>query len=127
MVVKRSKDLQLGLLLSVAAATLATSGCGGSNLMARRCVDGNGLIAEDGRCTDQDRSGPIPPGGGYPYRWYYGGPVGYVPVGQQASGGSYEAPAGATSFSQPTSGTTVRGVFGGSAGGHGEAGGGAGE
>ena len=96
---------------------MAMAGCGGSNLTARRCVDGSAAIVDDRDCDDEDRQGPVSAGGVYPYRWYYGGPSGYMPVGQQVGGGSFDRPAGESSFSQPTSGTTVRGVFGGSASG----------
>ena len=46
------------------------------NAMARRCVDGSSAIVAD------------------PYRWYYGGPSGFLPVGQQVGGGTFERPAG---------------------------------
>jgi hypothetical protein len=95
--VKRTKDLNLGLLASVAAATLAMSGCGGPgmpNAMARRCVDGSSAIVDDRYCDDEDRRGPVSAGSYYPYRWYYGGPSGFLPVGQQVGGGTFERPAG---------------------------------
>jgi hypothetical protein len=85
--------------------------------MARRCVDGKVAVVDDRYCDDQDRRGPVSTGGYYPYRWYYGGSGGYVPVGQQVSGGSFDRPAGVSTFSSPTSGGTIRGVFGGSASG----------
>ena len=112
---RRTKDLNIGLLTSIAAATLAMSGCA-RNIMPRRCVDENSQVVADQSCEDQDRRGPVAAGGAYPYRWYYGGSSGYVPPGSVVRGGSYEAPEGVTTFAQPTSGHTVTGVFGHSSG-----------
>src|SRR5512138_2664720 len=108
---RRTRDLQLGLLTSAAAAVLGLSGCS-SGSVPRRCVDGGGLVVADRYCDEEDRGGPVA-GGYYPYRWYYGGPSGYVPTGSHVSGGSYTRPSGVASFAHPTSGGTVRGVFGG--------------
>jgi hypothetical protein len=116
--VRRTKDLNIGLLASIAAATLAMSGCG-SPVGVRRCVDQNLKVVADDNCEDRDRAGPVTIGGVYPYRWYYGGSSGYIPPGGVVGEGSFASPEGVSTFAQPTSGKTVYGVFGGSA--HGEA------
>ena len=116
---RRTRDLNIGLLASIAAATLAVSGCGPA-ASPRRCVDDKSAVVADEYCEDKDRRGPVATGGYYPFRWYYGGGSSYMPPGTVVSGGSFEPPAGAISFSHPTSGGTVHGVFGGSAHGGGE-------
>jgi len=89
--------------------------------MPRRCVDANSKVVADQSCEDEDRRGPVTTGGVYPYRWYYGGGSSYVPPGTVVNGGSYTPPEGVSTFAQPTSGHTVTGVFGSSAGAHGGA------
>ena len=115
---RRTKDLNLGLLASIAAATLAMTGCAGKP-MPRRCIDADQRVVSDDKCDQSEGQGPVTTGGVYPYRWYYGGSSGYLPVGTGVSGGSVTRPEGVSTFSQPTSGTTVSGVFGSSAASHG--------
>lgn len=112
------KDLNISLLTSIAAAMLSMPGCG-PTAPPRRCVDGKSAVVADENCEDQDRRGPVATGGHYPFRWYYGGGSGYVPPGSIVSGGSFAPPEGVTSFSHPTSGGTVHGIFGSSASGSG--------
>jgi hypothetical protein len=101
---RRSREVKLGLVSATAALLI---GCGQGQY--RQCVDQNQVVVNDRYCQQ-----PTP----YPYRWYYysRGSRMYAPSGGHATGGSYSAPA--------SSGTT-RGVFGGTAEGHGA--GGAGE
>ena len=110
---RRTKDLRIGLLASVAAATLAMTGCQ-SESVPRRCVDADSKVVADDLC--QSQTGPVGYGGYYPYRWYYGGGSAPFSPGSRVTGGSYTPPAGASSFSSPTPGATVHGVFGSSAG-----------
>jgi hypothetical protein len=118
---KRSKEIRLGLLASTAAALI---GCDSQPHydVHRQCVDANQVVVDNRYCEQQPRGTPM----GYPYRWYYYGGSNYghsiyvpAPFGQRASGGSFASPAGSPSG-------TVRGMFGGTAEGHGF-GGGAGE
>jgi hypothetical protein len=112
---RQTRDLNIGLLASIAAATLAMTGCG-PKTVARRCVDTRSAVVSDDWCEDESRRGPVAAGGFYPYRWYYGGSRAYAPPGTVMSGGSYNRPAGVSSFSHPTAtGGTTRGMFGGSA------------
>ena len=119
---RRTKDLNISLLASIAAATLAMTGCT-VKATPRRCVDENQKVVADENCEqdgDRDR-GPVASGGIYPYRWYYGGSSTYIPPGGVAAGGSFTPPEGVSTFAQPTSGRTVTGVFGGHSAGGGEA------
>jgi hypothetical protein len=113
-IVRRTKELHIGLLASIAAATLAMAGCRGcgtSHAVSRRCVDGSVTVVEDRYCD-----GPVSTSGSYPYRWYYGGSSSYARTGQSVAGGSFDKPAGASAGSHSVSSGSVRGVFGGSAG-----------
>lgn len=125
---KRTKEVRLGLLASTAAMMM---GCGPQQPphydVHRQCVDQNQVVVADRYCEQQN--GATSTFDSSPYRWYYyGGGYYYghsttyipVPFGSRASGGSFSPPAVASSG-------TVRGVFGGTAEGHGFAGEGAGE
>lgn len=115
---KRSKDIKLGLLAATAAAL---AGCGTVNQphydVRRQCVDTNQVVVDDRYC--RQTSGGTSVGHVYPYRWYYYGGGSPGPYGSRAAGGSYSAPAASAASSG-----TVRGVFGGTAAGHGFGGGG---
>jgi len=106
---KRTRQVKLTLLASLAAFL---TGCGPDPRSIRRCVDTSNHVVDDWYCTDDYQRQHSTPG---VYRFYYGGPSAYVPVGSVVSGGSYAAPPGVTSFTSPTS----RGVIGGAGEAHG--------
>jgi hypothetical protein len=115
---KRTSHVKLTLVASLAAFL---TGCGPDPKSIRRCVGADDRVADDWYCTDDYRLR----GGTAVYRFYYGGPIAYVPVGTFVSGGSYSAPAGVIAFTSPTAeGATSRGVVGAAGDAHG---GGAGE
>lgn len=126
---KRSESIKVGFLGSCAISLLLLTGC--DEAPPRRCVDDHQVIVEDAKCGqvyrddwEGDEPTPTPTPTPtvdqqgvahpfiYPYRWYYGGPRGYVPVGTRVEGGAFVPPAGVESFAHPTS----RGVIGHSAG-----------
>jgi hypothetical protein len=124
---KRSETVRLGLLLGIAASLTSCQRTGPT--VTQRCVDANGVVVADQSCQDwdQQRRDTYRPGYVYPHRWYYGG-WGSAP-GTRVGGGSYEPPPHA-SYMRPNSGGTVihggrsstgsstRGVFGGTGSGH---------
>ena len=113
------------------SASLFLAAC--AKRIPQRCVDQDGRVVEDHVCEDDERNGLGQPGYIYRYHWYWGGPSSYVPVGTMVRGGTYEPPASdAEVFSPRSSGAqrtgvamspetaAERGLFGASAGAHGE-------
>ena len=119
-------------LLAAAAVSAALAGC--SRSTTARCVDQNGNVLPDSACPGAagggyGGSGYIGGsyGGGYGRaqpRWVYGGGGGTTP-GSRATGFSTSAPESGSIRS--SSGTVIRGGFGGAGESHGSFGHGSGE
>ena len=112
---------RMATTLLAAAAVSALAGC--SHSTTARCVDQNGNVLSDSMCPGSGGGGYIGSyGGGYgggvrtQPRWVYGGGGGTT-LGSRATGFSTSAPeSGGISTS---SGTVIRGGFGGAGEGHG--------
>ncbi len=96
---KKSKEVTLIIVASVAAGILAA--CGGTS-NARACVDKEGAVVDASYC--ENRSGV---GGAMPYLWYYGG---YY-SGGRAYGGSVQ-PASGVKYDSVTTPSVARGGLG---------------
>ena len=94
---KKSKEVTLVIVTSVAAAILAA--CGGAS-NARACVDRDGVVVDARYCESRS-------GSGLPYLWYYGG---YYDSGR-AYGGSYQ-PAKGVNYTTTTTPSVARGGLG---------------
>jgi hypothetical protein len=108
---KRSASVAVGIVHAVAAAALA-AGCGsrGASQTWENCVDRNGLVVDDRRCTQEQPRWNSP--GYLPYyHWYYTRGSYPLTMGRPAFGGTVTRPSGAVSHS--SSGHSVsRGGFG---------------
>ncbi|GEM_PF-3277095 len=101
---KKSKEVTLLIVTSIAAGILAA--CGGAS-NAKACVDKDGAVVDASYC--ENRSGV---GGAMPFLWYYGG---FYNSGR-AYGGSYQPTSGA-SYNSVTTPSVARGGLGTSASG----------
>ncbi len=120
-------------LLAAAAVSALLAGC--SRSTTARCVDQNGNVLSDSACPGSGGGyvGGSYVGGGYggnygggraQPRWVYGGGGGTTP-GSRATGFSTSPPSSGSFHT--SSGTVVRGGFGGAGEGHGSGGHGGGE
>src|SRR5512140_3444071 len=117
---KKSREIRLTLLHALAASALA-AGCGSRSQEAQgwqACVDQTGVVADDRRCADEQRTAH--PAGYTPYyHWYYYRPSGSgymtVPgIGQRVPpGGEISAtPFSGSAHSGPVTSGVSRGGFG---------------
>jgi len=120
---KRSRVVDIPLVVRVAAAAVLL-GCGADHrLEAQRCVNRDWEVVPDANCEAQ----PTTPGHapiGHSYFWYYGGRG--IGIGERASGGSTIPPSSGV-VTRPNSGgfaiaapggVSTRGGFGSSAEAH---------
>ena len=106
---KRSRVVDIPLVVNVAAAAMLL-GCGADHrLEAQRCVTRDWEVVPDANCEAQ----PTTPGRapiGHTYFWYYGGRG--VGIGERASGGSMIPPSTGM-VTRPNSGGYAIAVHGG--------------